>query len=217
MASQDDVQATPKGFVQVSQEIYNQAQRSLDDLQKEAANLREDNEAKLRKIERLKTESQSKEIDLLRRKQSISGAELERLQCNPGPVDFPHFPDLPPEIRRLIWDWSPQIHTIVFYEEYNSHSQAMDIMRSCREARAQGRKSNFSHYLYGLQSCQHGFKRGRSRMEELVSQFVHTDVDTIFFHSWQPEDFEVHCNNCSWRMKSNDPLNASCPLGHHLY
>ncbi|KAF4630501.1 hypothetical protein G7Y89_g7639 [Cudoniella acicularis] len=110
-------------LIQVPREVYNQVKSSLDDLHKEATQLREAKEMALRKIERSKTEAQTThETDMSVSREEIDSLgssfrdvrseiiqlreELQELRQSRGPLDFPQFLDLPPEIRNMIWTFA---------------------------------------------------------------------------------------------------------------
>lgn len=134
-------------------------------------------------------------------------AELRCLQENSGAA-FCRFPQLPPEIRLLIWEFAltaPQVHIIS--EDLVSFSKVNYVMQACKEARGRGQKLLLPYYLmsttptYELQEWK----------EESVKHYINVNVDTIWFDAVDKPDgsstafvsvprfLEFFCGRCNPR------------------
>jgi hypothetical protein len=87
------------------------------------------------------------------------------------------FPDFPPEIRSLIWEFAlkaPQVHIIGY--DLVSFSKVNYVMQECKEARDGCQKLMISYHQISTASQ---FEEPEWKMEN-VKIFINVDVDIIW-------------------------------------
>lgn len=150
-----------KNLIQVPSDILTSLLTSVEGLHRDVSRLKQDNESLADQVRHLQRRWGSK---------------------------FPRFPNLPAEIRTMIWKLAlvaPQIH--ILGEKDASRSKINAVMESCREARNLGLSLELSYFQAS----------GNKKARPLAKNYLNYDADIIWIPDgdW-PGDIDIFCSSC---------------------